>query len=228
MQRGHRPGRRRSRAAHSRGTAPKPMARAAVAGNIDTTSPVAVKMMLMTSSSTSPLRSMSSASSSWTRSVDLLGGVGVDGGGPAQGSDGGARASAAHATAGARARRPAGRRAAGRARLGRGGRPRRPGPGPRPAVEGPPLARAQAVRSESGPIRVRTSRRTGWPTASHIRRTWRLRPSWMTMRSTPGPPPPPWPAPSSRRRARPPGAARRRAPGEGVPSTSARYSFSTP
>ena len=35
-------------------------------------------------------------------------------------------------------------------------------------------------------MRVRTSRRTGWPTASHMRRTWRLRPSWMTMRSTPG------------------------------------------
>ena len=39
----------------------------------------------------------------------------------------------------------------------------------------------------SGPIRVRTSRPTGWPTASHMRRTCRLRPSWMTIRSTPGP-----------------------------------------
>ena len=35
-------------------------------------------------------------------------------------------------------------------------------------------------------MRVRTSRVTGWPTASHIRRTWRLRPSWIVMRSTPG------------------------------------------
>ena len=35
-------------------------------------------------------------------------------------------------------------------------------------------------------MRVRTSRRTGWPTASHMRRIWRLRPSWMTMRITPG------------------------------------------
>ena len=35
-------------------------------------------------------------------------------------------------------------------------------------------------------MRVRTSRVTGWPTASHIRRTWRLRPSWIVIRSTPG------------------------------------------
>ena len=34
-----------------------------------------------------------------------------------------------------------------------------------------------------GPIRVRTSRTTGWPTASHIRRTCRFRPSWIVMRS---------------------------------------------
>ena len=42
------------------------------------------------------------------------------------------------------------------------------------------------VRSASGPMRTRTSRVTGWPIASHIRRTWRLRPSWIAMRSTPG------------------------------------------
>ena len=41
-------------------------------------------------------------------------------------------------------------------------------------------------RSRSGPMRVRTRRVTGWPTASHIRRTWRLRPSWIVIRSTPG------------------------------------------
>ena len=35
-------------------------------------------------------------------------------------------------------------------------------------------------------MRVRTSRVTGCPTASHIRRTWRLRPSWIVIRSTPG------------------------------------------
>src|SRR5690606_3517690 len=42
------------------------------------------------------------------------------------------------------------------------------------------------LRSTSGPIRVRTRRRTGCPTASHMRRTWRLRPSWIVMRSTLG------------------------------------------
>ena len=41
------------------------------------------------------------------------------------------------------------------------------------------------VASPTPPIRVRTRRSTGWPTASHIRRTWRLRPSWMVMRSRP-------------------------------------------
>ena len=46
----------------------------------------------------------------------------------------------------------------------------------------PPRAR-RSVRSVSGPIRVRTSRMHGWPTASHIRRTWRLRPSWIMMRT---------------------------------------------
>ena len=30
-------------------------------------------------------------------------------------------------------------------------------------------------------IRVRTSRRTGWPIASHMRRTCRFRPSWITI-----------------------------------------------
>ena len=31
-----------------------------------------------------------------------------------------------------------------------------------------------------GPIRTRFSRTTGWPIASHMWRTWRLRPSWIT------------------------------------------------
>ena len=38
----------------------------------------------------------------------------------------------------------------------------------------------------TGPMRTRTSRSTGCPTASSIRRTWRLRPSWMVMRTRPG------------------------------------------
>ena len=52
--------------------------------------------------------------------------------------------------------------------------------------EGPVRARGAGTGRPAGPIRVRTSRTTGWPTASHMRRTWRLRPSWMTMRSSDG------------------------------------------
>ncbi len=111
---------------------------------------------------------------------------------------------------------------------------------PRPGVAPARPGRAPPIRSsarhvpgfrcgsEMGPIRVRTRRRTGWPTASHMRRIWRLRPSWMTMRMTPGRPLPPWPEPSSRRRGRPPGAGAAGRPAEGTPSTSTRYSFSTP
>ena len=33
--------------------------------------------------------------------------------------------------------------------------------------------------SRSGPKATRSSGRTGWPTAAHMRLTWRLRPSWM-------------------------------------------------
>ena len=38
--------------------------------------------------------------------------------------------------------------------------------------------------SRSGPIRTRVRRWTGCPTASHIRRTWRLRPSRIVSIST--------------------------------------------
>ena len=78
-------------------------------------------------------------------------------------------------------------------------------------------------------MRVRTSRRTGWPTASHIRRTWRFLPSWITRRRTPGES-----TPTSAGAVRPsssstPWRSRRSAPGAGVPpSTSATYSLSTP
>ena len=57
-----------------------------------------------------------------------------------------------------------------------------PAPAPRSSVRSrhaPGLSRRSAI----GPMRMRTSRRTGWPTASHMRRTWRLRPSWIVMRS---------------------------------------------
>ena len=80
-----------------------------------------------------------------------------------------------------------------------------------------------------GPMRVRTSRRTGWPTASHMRRTWRLRPSWIASSSA---------APRAVRRTTR-HARRRCAPvveldafaqraqraAAGTPSTSARYVF---
>ena len=69
--------------------------------------------------------------------------------------------------------------------LAAGDRPR-PGPAPPPRrVERPPLPRRRLV-SVIGPMRVRTRRTTGWPTASHMRRTWRLRPSWITSRMTLG------------------------------------------
>ena len=87
-------------------------------------------------------------------------------------------------------------------------------------------------RSVSGPMRTRTSRRTGWPTASHILRICRLRPSWMAIRSTPGEG---WVTfagavtPSSRAT---PSRSVRMASGltlrPAATSTSARYSFSTP
>ena len=77
-------------------------------------------------------------------------------------------------------------------------------------------------------MRVRTNLVTGWPTASHMRRTWRLRPSWIVMRSTPG---------SAGHLGRRGGtvvqldtlAEAAIAPGGTVPpATVARYSFSTP
>src|SRR5580658_5043439 len=55
--------------AHRSGTAPNPMSRAPVAGKLEMMSGVAVKMMLMMSSSTSWLRSMMARSSSWMRSL---------------------------------------------------------------------------------------------------------------------------------------------------------------
>ncbi len=82
--------------------------------------------------------------------------------------------------------------------------------------------------SVTWPTRVRTSLRTGWPTASSMRRTWRLRPSWITMRNTFGATCPTTAGavrPSSRST---PSRNRRSSPGPGVPSTSARYSLATP
>ena len=86
-------------------------------------------------------------------------------------------------------------------------------------------------------MRVRTSVRTGWPTAAHISRTWRLRPSWITSRSHV------WPSRAVvpvRRRVDLHRRGRRPAPldldaapqrsqrlgADGAPMTSAQYSFS--
>ena len=77
-------------------------------------------------------------------------------------------------------------------------------------------------------MRVRTSRTTGCPTVSHIRRIWRFRPSWMTMRSRDG-------ATTATRAgavvpssSSTPSRSRRTAPADGSPSTWTRYSFGTP
>ena len=50
---------------------------------------------------------------------------------------------------------------------------------PRPGVEPRGARRARRPPSRSGPNATRSSARTGCPTASHMRRTWRLRPSWI-------------------------------------------------
>ena len=76
-------------AAHSSGTAPNPISRMAVAGNVLVTSAVAVKSTLMMSSSTSPLRSMSVAHELLRALRDLGHGVLVDRRRPAQTPDGG-------------------------------------------------------------------------------------------------------------------------------------------
>jgi MFS family permease len=75
---------------------------------------------------------------------------------------------------------------------------------------------------------LRCSRRTGWPTASSIRLTWCVRPSWRTSSTRP--------RPSRRTRAGAvgpssswtPSRSRASAASSGSPSTSATYVFSTP
>ena len=67
-----------------------------------------------------------------------------------------------------------------------------------------------AVRSprRNGPKATRRRSTTRWPTASHIRRTWRLRPSWIVSSSSWGRAGARGPARCARRRARRPRAAR--------------------
>ena len=78
-------------------------------------------------------------------------------------------------------------------------------------------------------MRVRTRRWTGWPTASHMRRTWRLRPSWITRRRTPGASTPTSAGAVGPSSSSTPSRRARNAPGGGVPpATSATYSLATP
>ena len=60
-----------------------------------------------------------------------------------------------------------------------GARPRRAQP---PVRAGREAAERAAARSA-----MRASSSTGWPTASHMRRTWRLRPSWIVSSISPAP-----------------------------------------
>ena len=153
------------------GTSPRPSARAAVAGNSAVRSSVAVKMMLTMSSCSMPLRS----SIAWTRAcvfaVDLLQGVLVAG-------DRAAQRPAVSSPGGTYLEASGPRRHSALSPL------RRPGGGVQPPhlvrLQRPATPPAPARGRRAAPIRVRTSRRTGWPTASHMRRTCRLRPSWIT------------------------------------------------
>ncbi len=61
-------------------------------------------------------------------------------------------------------------------------RPTRAAPGPR-RRSASATARAADRRAASGPNATRSRRLTGCPTASHIRLTWRLRPSWIVISS---------------------------------------------
>ena len=217
--------------AHSRGTAPKPMPRAAVAGNIEThvgrgreddaDDVVLDELVALHDLAQQLLDALG----------DLLGGVGIDGGGAAQGSDGGAPGIG---RACYRGRRPAAASAARRSdgaspTACRGVRPSAPDSGaPRPrsaAASGPGRRRAVGERADPGAHQPahRVADRLAHPAhlavaalvdddAQHPGRDQR----------------PPWPARSGRRRARPPRAAGAGPRPTGVPSTSARYSLATP
>ena len=81
----------------------------------------------------------------------------------------------------------------------------------------PPRRAGLQVAEPSGPKRVRRSAHR-WPTASHMRRTWRLRPSWIVSSSSSAPRRRTSPAPCGRpraRRLRAAGAAPARGPAGG-------------
>ena len=153
-------------AAQSSGTAPNPISRMAVAGKMLVTSGVAVKSTLTMSSSTNSLRAMISRISSCERSVTW------------------AAVSASTVVA---PRRPLTMRAGGMAAHSTGNGSAGPlgcdyARVPVPSFAAPARARTSAAVStrhrpgarpvsRTGPMRVRTRRRTGWPTAWHMRRT---------------------------------------------------------
>src|SRR5262245_12905602 len=82
--------------------------------------------------------------------------------------------------------------------------------------------------SAIGPILVRTSLITGWPTASSMRRTWRLRPSWIVMRTTFGSTSVAFAGAVIPSSSSTPSRSLRSDPRDGRPSTSATYSLATP
>ena len=142
----------------------RPRPRAAVAGKAEVTSSVAVNMMLTRSSWATPLRSSIALRRAPGRGRCTCSAV---------------SSSSVVAPRMARSTAAIGREPTVPSATARGGQPR--------LEQGAHLVDASSARqrpgrserSVIGPIRVRTSRTTGWPTASHIRRTWRLRPSWI-------------------------------------------------
>src|SRR5918997_4440036 len=166
MTRGSAPGTGTSRA-HSSGTAEKPMLRAATAGNSALRSSVSVKMQLTTSLG---CRSLSLRISRSSPSV-----------------------APRTAWASLRSTDEAPRRAKSRIRRRVYDDPRRArrlaGPLRSPSTSAAFRRRcAPSGRSSrrSGPKRMRCSVFTRWPTASHMRLTWWLRPSWIVSSSRPG------------------------------------------
>ena len=150
--------------AQSSGTSPRPRARAAVAGNSAVRSSVAVKMMLTRSSCSIALRSSISRTSACVLRVDLGLGVLVAGrrAPQRQQSHGWPGYSAALVA-------PAERGRVERPHLVGRQRPPRPGR----EASGRAADRCACARAA----------RTGWPTAAHMRRTMRLRPSFTTISS---------------------------------------------
>ena len=153
MTRGSEPGTGISRA-HSSGTASKPIARAATAGNSASRSSVAVKRQLTHVFGRERVAAMISCISSVVAarigSASLL----ADAGGAAQGEQSPCRR---FCQSGERSQAPSASCI-----------------GQAPASSG-----REAVEGRAAPKRDAHQRRDRCPTASHMRRTWRLRPSWI-------------------------------------------------